>query len=178
LLVTGTDEARRALFQATALGRGVPEGRVLYPGEQRVLFLPERPYIPPATLRELLVRSGHDRDFSDQQIEALLAELGIGSAIKRVGGLDREGDFSHVLSLGEQQLLALARVVFARPAFVVLHNPATTLAPEQLELALARLERENITYLTLGGTDAPLDRYDAVLEIHAGGTWGFRGSPA
>jgi len=174
LLVTGTDEARRALFQATALGRGVPEGRVLYPGEQRVLFLPERPYIPPATLRELIVRSGHEHDFSDGQLEELLRELGLGSALKRVGGLDLEGDFSHVLALGEQQLLALARVVFAQPAFVVLHNPATTLAPEQLEAGLARLDRANITYLTLGGTDAPPERYDAVLEIHAGGTWGFR----
>lgn len=174
LLVTGTDEARRALFRATALGRNAPEGRVLYPGGQRVLFLPERPYVPPATLRELTVRTGHEQDVGDAEIIAVLRDLGLEPALKRVGGLDVEGDFSHMLSLGEQQLLALARVMLTRPAFAVLHNPGTTLAPEQLALALARLSERSITYLTLGGTETVPSAYDAVLELHAGGSWGFR----
>jgi putative ATP-binding cassette transporter len=104
----------------------------------------------------------------------VLRGLGLEAALKRVGGLDVEGDYSHVLSLGEQQLLAVARVVLARPAFVVLHNPGSTLAPEQLELALARLTDASITYLTLGGVDGPPGAYDAVLELHAGGAWGVR----
>jgi vitamin B12/bleomycin/antimicrobial peptide transport system ATP-binding/permease protein len=174
LLVTGTDEARRALFRTTALGRNAPEGRVTYPAGQRVLFLPERPYVPPATLRELTVRTGHELDVSDAEIIAVLRDLGLEPALKRVGGLDVEGDFGHVLSLGEQQLLAIARVVLTRPAFAVLHNPGSTLAPEQLALALARLTEASITYLTLGGTDAVPSSYDAVLELHAGGGWGFR----
>lgn len=176
LLVTGTDEARRALFRATALGRGLMEGRVVYSGLQRVLFVPERPYVPPATLRELIVRTGQEHAVRDEEIAAVLDELGLGHALRRVGGLDVEGDFSHVLSLGEQQLLTLARVVLARQAFVVLHNPATTLAPEQLALALARLSEAGITYLTFG-TDGPPGAYDAVLELHAGGAWDFRREP-
>lgn len=172
LLITGTEEARRALFRATALGRDAPDGRVVYPGAQRVLFLPERPYIPPATLRELIVRAGQEHTLPDDQVAAVLAELGLEPALRRVGGLDVEGDFSHVLSLGEQQLLAVARVVLAAPAFVVLHNPSTTLAPEQLARALAQLTECSITYLTLGAAEAPPTAYDAVLELHAGGSWG------
>jgi putative ATP-binding cassette transporter len=178
LLVTGTDEARRALFRATALGRDKPGGRVVYPSSQRILFLPERPYLPPAKLRELVVRSGREHEIHDENIETVLRDLGLGPALRRVGGLDIEGDFSHVLSLAEQQLLAVARVVLARPAFVVLHNPGTTLAPEQLSLALARFSEASITYLTLGGTDGPPGSYDAVLELHAGGAWGFRSGSA
>jgi putative ATP-binding cassette transporter len=175
LLVTGTEEARRVLFRATALGPSAADsGRVLSPGPQRVLFLPERPYVPPSTLRELIVRSGQARTIHDREITSVLRELELETALSRVGGLDVERDFSHVLSLGEQQLLGVARVILALPAFVVLHNPGTTLAPEQLELALARLSEAAITYLTLGGLDVPLDAYDAVLELHAGGAWGFR----
>jgi putative ATP-binding cassette transporter len=174
ILVTGTDEARRALFRATALAWDTSEGRILYPGSQRVLFVPERPYVPPATLRDLIVRTGHEHDVHDREIEAVLTDLGLESMLKRAGGLDVEGDWSHLLSLGEQQLLAVARVVLATPAFAVLHNPATTLAPEQLALALARLSEASITYLILGGTDGPPSAYDAVLELHAGGAWGFR----
>src|SRR5690606_5885488 len=62
------------------------------------------------------------------------------------------------------QLLTLARVVLARPAFAVLHNPGTTLAPEQLTRAMARLSEANITYLTFG-TEGPPGVYDAVLEL-------------
>ena len=147
---------------------------MLFPGPERVLFLPERPYVPPSTLRELIVRTGQERAVHDQAIASVLADLELEAALRRVGGLDIERDFSHLLSLGEQQLLGVARVILAAPAFVVLHNPGTTLAPEQLELALARLNDASITYLTLGGLDVPLDAYDAVLELHAGGAWGFR----
>jgi putative ATP-binding cassette transporter len=173
LLVTGTDEARRALFRATALGHELSEGRIRYPGLQRVLCLPERPYVPPATLRELVARVGQEHAVHDEEIRSVLGDLGLEPALKRVGGLDVEGDFSHVLSLGEQQLLAIARALLACPAFVVLQSPSTTLAPEQLALALERFSRASITYLTLGG-GSPVGTYDAVLELHAGGLWGFR----
>jgi len=175
LLVTGTEEARRALFRATALGPNESgSGHVRSPGAERVLFLPERPYVPPSTLRELIVRGGGERAIHDHAIAGVLRELELETALSRVGGLDVERDFSHVLSLGEQQLLGVARVILARPAFVILHNPGTTMAPEQLELALARLNEAAITYLTLGSLDVQLDAYDAVLELHAGGAWGFR----
>jgi vitamin B12/bleomycin/antimicrobial peptide transport system ATP-binding/permease protein len=174
LLVTGTAEARLALFRAAALGRDTPAGRVIHPGAERVLFLPERPYVPPATLRELTVRSGHERDVSDSEIIALLRELGLGHALERVGGLDVQGDFGHILSLGEQQLLAVARVVLAAPAFVVLQNPGATLAPEQLAQALTQLSRAHVTYLTLGALDTPPGAYDTILEIHADGAWDLR----
>lgn len=173
LLVAGTDEARRALFRATALGRDVPEGRIVRPAPERILCLPERPHVPPGTVRELLVRTGHEHLVRDEAIHAVLDDLGLEPALRRVGGLQVEGDWGHSLSLGEQQLLAFARVLLAVPAFAVIQSPGTTLAPEQLSRALRLLSEANITYLVFGGIDVP-GAYDAVLELHAGGTWGFR----
>ncbi len=175
LLVTGTDEARRALFRATALGRDTPHGRIIRPGSQRILFLPERPYVPPGTLRDLLLR-GDEPDHAEARALSVLGVLGLEAALKRVGGLGVERDWSHVLSLGEQQLLAVARVLLAAPAFAVLQSPGTTLAPEQLARALSLLSEASITYLTFGGASAPVGAYDAVLEIHASGTWSLRRS--
>lgn len=174
LLVTGTDEARRALFRATALGRDEPQGRILRPGFERILFLPERPHVPPGTLRELLVRAGREHDVSEEQLQAVLRELGLQSAVARVGGLEVEGDWGHSLSLSEQQLLAVARVLLAAPAFAVLQSPGSSLAPEQLARALALLSAASITYLCFGGASVGSGEYDAVLELHAGGTWSFR----
>jgi vitamin B12/bleomycin/antimicrobial peptide transport system ATP-binding/permease protein len=176
LLITGTAEARRALFRATALGLAAPEGRIWRPSAERVLFLPERPYVPPGTLRELIVRSGQEQDTSDERVLGVLGDLGLEPALQRLGGLDVEGDWGHVLSLGEQQLVAMARALLASPAFIVLQNPGTSLAPEQLGRALALLSAASITYVAFGGSSAPSNAYDAVLELHAGGTWSFRRS--
>jgi putative ATP-binding cassette transporter len=171
LLVIGTDEARRALFRATALGRDVAEGLVVRPGPEKILFLPERPHVPPGTVRDLLVSDGYEHRVSDESIHEVIRELGLGPALKRVGGLDIEGDWGHSLSLGEQQLFALARVLLATPAFSMIQNPNTTVAPEQLAQALRLFTQASITYVTFGAAPASPDLYDAVLELHADGSW-------
>jgi putative ATP-binding cassette transporter len=101
----------------------------------------------------------------------VLDDLGLELALRRVGGLDVEGDWGHRLSLGEQQLLAFARVLLAAPAFVVIQSPGTTLAPEQLARALRLLSEAGITYVTFGAVATSPELYDAVLELHADGTW-------
>jgi putative ATP-binding cassette transporter len=174
VLVTGTDEARRALFRETALGGEAVRGRIIRPPAERILFLPERPHVPPGTLRELLGGTGHESLIDGAAIDAVLSELGLTQAVKRVGGLDCEGEWGHSLSLGEQQLLAFARALLAAPAFVVTQSPSTTLAPEQLARALGLLSEASISYVTFGGMVAPEGAYDAVLELHANGSWGFR----
>jgi putative ATP-binding cassette transporter len=175
VLVTGTDEARRALFRATALVRDLRQGRIVRPDPGQISFLPERPHVPPGTLRELLARTSREHDVAEPQLERVLAELGLTGALARVGGLDVEGDWGHSLSLGEQQLFGLARIYLARPAFAVLQSPATTLAPEQLAHALALLSEAGVTYLVFGGNAVPA-AYDAVLELHAGGRWSLQRS--
>ena len=174
LVIAGNDETRRALFRAMALGRDAPEGRILLPGQERTLFLPERPHVPPGTWRDLLLSVGREHEVDDQRIEQVLRELGLESTLKRSGGLDVEGDWGHSLSLGEQQLLTLAAVVLAAPAFAVLQSPSTTLAPEQLARALDALSNASITYLVLGGATFPAGAYEAVLEIHGDASWSYR----
>jgi vitamin B12/bleomycin/antimicrobial peptide transport system ATP-binding/permease protein len=171
LLVTGTDQARLALFRATALLWDAMEGRIVRPASDRVLFLPERPYVPLGTLRELIVRTGREREVHDEEIRTLLRDLDLEPTLERMGGLDVDGDWDDVLSLGEQQLLAVARIVLAAPAFALLHSPGTTLAPEQLARALRVLSDASITYVVFGGAEGPLDAFDAVLELRASGAW-------
>jgi putative ATP-binding cassette transporter len=177
VLVTGTDEARRALFHATSRGHAL-EGRIVGAGVERTLFVPERPYVPAGTLRELLVRVRRGREISDEQIYRVLQKLDLEATLRRLGGLDVERDWTQVLSLGEQQLLALARVALDTPAFVFLQSPGSTLAPEQLTRALTLLTEYSVTYVALGSADVADSWYDAVLELHAGGAWSFGTRPA
>ncbi|QXP82640.1 ABC transporter ATP-binding protein/permease [Methylococcus sp. Mc7] len=171
VFVRGPNEAAKgALLRATAGIWEKGEGRIVRPGLKQIFFLPERPYLPPCSLRELLMRTGQKLDLSEDEVLSTLRRLNLEPVVARVGGLDVEQDWPGILSLGEQQLLAIARLLLASPRFVFLERPSTALRAEQVKNVLRMLSENSITYLTLGG-DEPLDFYDAVLELEEGGRW-------
>jgi putative ATP-binding cassette transporter len=176
--VVGPDEeARVALFRATAGlsaaggGRG---GRVTLPGFDQVMFMSERPYLPPVPLRDLLLRTGREADVGDDQILATLRDLGADAIVKRAGGLDREQDWAALLSVSEQHLLTFARVLLAAPQFAIFDRVAQGIGPAARGKALQTLTERSITYVTL--TDHVYDArlYDAVLDLPGDGTWSWQ----
>jgi len=104
----------------------------------------------------------------------LLHGLGLESALERMGGLDVERDWDDALSLGEQQLLSVARVLLAAPRFAFLERPRMAFGPEQVDRILSLLSERAITYLTLGDGGDRLDGYDAVLELADDGGWSWK----
>jgi putative ATP-binding cassette transporter len=171
LLVVGPNEdARIALFRATAGIWPAGVGRVVRPPLDDIVFLPQRPYLPLGTLRDLLVGNG-GRVISDDQIAAILRDLGLGSIQIRAGGLDTEHDWPAILSVGEQQLLALTRLIIARPAFIFLDRVTTSLKPAQVREALRRLNEKAVSYITFAEDVESVELYDAVLEINSDGAW-------
>jgi hypothetical protein len=97
-------------------------GRIRLPESEQIMFVAERPYLPPGTLREALLRTGREIDPPDERILEVLASLGLAPVIERVGGLDVERDWDDLLALGEQQRVVIARLVLAEPRFGVLHR--------------------------------------------------------
>ena len=81
----------------------------------------------------MLVHPEVESETSDDRIVRVLYELGLEQVINQAGGLDGEQNWEKVLSLGEQQLLALANVLLAAPRFVLLDRVDLTLGPEQLK---------------------------------------------
>jgi ABC-type uncharacterized transport system, permease and ATPase components len=172
VLISGPNEtAKVALFRATAGIWDTGEGRIIRPGPDQILFLPERPYLPPGTLRESLLRTGQEFVISDDRILTTLRALDLEPVLMRAGGLDVEQDWDNILSLGEQQLLAFARLLLAAPRFAFLDRVSTALSPRQVDQILKMFSENSITYLTVGDTDDRLDNYDAVLELAGDGGW-------
>ena len=172
VLIRSADEsAKQALFRATADLWEHGEGRILHPGHDDLLFLPERPYLPPGTLRDGLLRTEQRVPADDARIGQTLHDLGLDAALKRAGGLDREQNWSDLLSLTEQQLLAFSRVVLATPEFAFLDHPSRALNPEQVGDLLRKLRGHMITYLTLGDAEEDEGSYDLVVDIAGDGTW-------
>ncbi len=177
LLVTGPNEAARvSLFRATAGLWHEGEGKVTRPPLDEVLFLPQRPELPPVTLRELLIEPG--REVPDDRILAALRAAGLGPVAERAGGLDVERDWRSFVSLGDQQLLVLTRVVLAGPRFAFLDRVDTTLGPDQVRQALQRLTQNSITPIHLADAAPSAEQYDAVLEIDGDGSWAWEWTDA
>ena len=172
ILVAGPSEsAGVALFRATAgaLVRG--EGRIVRPTGKGVRFLPQRPYLPPATLREILAHAQSDRLGSDDQRAQLVRELGLGEVLTQAGGLDAEFDSGTRLSLREQQLLACARALLGRPRYVYLDRIEAALGPDEADRIQRMLIERSVGCVHLAADGAKRELYDAVLSFTEEGAW-------
>ena len=174
VLVTGPNEAARvALFRATAGIWSRGEGRIVRPPLDAISFLPQQPYLTPGTLRHLLVQTGREQDISDERILATVRDSELEFLVERVGGLDVERDWPTILSLGERQQLAIARLILARPSFAMLDRVSTALGSARLTQSLQRLTENSIAYMNFDEAVMSVDLYDAVLNIDANATWNW-----
>lgn len=171
-LFTGTeDEPKVALFRATAGVWDCGEGTIIRPGLDDILFLPERPYLPPGPLRDVLVRADLESVTKDSAILSVLHNLGLADTVARVGGLDAEKDWDDAFSIGEQHMLTVARIFIARPAFVFLDRPGSSLPKSQISAILDMLTARNIGVVVLARNGEARLRYDSCLEIKPNGKW-------
>lgn len=175
VLISGSNETgKAALFRATAGLWTSGKGRILCPAANSISFLAQRPYLPPGTLREVLVPATLEHSISDGRINGLLQELECEAVLVRAGGLDIEQDWGTLLSLGEQQLLAFIHTLLAAPRFVFLDRAGTVLNPGQVHKILKILSKNSISYINIGETNYERDLYDAILEIDELGRWCWR----
>jgi putative ATP-binding cassette transporter len=188
ILVRGQDETARAgLFYATAGLWDAGEGSISRPRLDRVQFLTEVPYLPPGTLRELLMLPWPEGDLSretglaniqvpEESILEILCTLKIDSIVARFGGLDKRQHWENALPLGDQQLLVVSRVLLAKPAFAFLDRPSTTLSPEQIDLVSGLFRERSISYVIFEDEERAVnpESYDAVLELKDEGAWDYK----
>jgi putative ATP-binding cassette transporter len=139
-----------------------------------LLFLPQRPYLPPGTLRELLTGAGRESVMPDEEVLTLLHDRGLGPVLQRAGGLDAERDWLSELSLEEQQLLALTRLSLASPCFAFLDRPGSVVGSHKLGQALKQLSANSISYVMLGRATDANGVFDAVLDIQDDGRWEWK----
>src|SRR4029079_5319996 len=81
------------------------------------------------SLRDQLLYPGNKKDVPDKDFQKALEAVNLPNLIERCGGLDVEADWGKILSLGEQQRLALARVLLAERPYVILDEATSALDP-------------------------------------------------
>jgi len=174
LLVNGPNvAARHALFHLFAGDWERGSGALVTPDAGRLMLLPERPYLPTGTLRQILRVEGGDFRVNDLRTRQALRLLDLDEVVARVGGVDVVRDWGEVLSLAEQQLFSCVRAIAANPDFIVFDRPGTTLKNPELEDVLTAFRKMGQGSVTLSGTGEAVELFDALLTIQMDGTWTY-----
>jgi putative ATP-binding cassette transporter len=146
VLITGPSGAGKStLFRALAGIWPYWKGRVRLPKGARLLFLPQKPYLPIGTLKHAAAYPEDPAKFSGEQARSALDAVGLGHLAAE---LERADNWAQVLSGGEQQRLAFARALLTKPDWLFL-DEATASLPEEAQDALYRLLKERLPKTTL-----------------------------
>ena len=146
-------------------------GTILRPRPQDMLFLPQQPYMLLGTLRSQLLYPHRERSIPDARLLEVLEQVNLPDLARRFGGLDVEIDWGKVLSVGEQQRLAFARILLGKPRFAILDEATSALDPSN-EAALYELLRDTkTTLISVAHRSAVLKYHTQVLELTGDCAW-------
>ena len=145
-LISGPSGAGKStLFRAIAGIWPFGRGDVRLPRDGRVLFLPQKPYLPIGTLREVVSYPTPLSGVSDAALRQTLEAVGLPEL---AGRLDEATHWALALSPGEQQRIAFARALVQKPEWLFL-DEATSALDEETEARLYALLRERLPGTTV-----------------------------
>jgi putative ATP-binding cassette transporter len=172
LLVVGPSGCGKTSFLRMVSGLWPPAaGQVQRPGAGELLFIPQKPYMLLGSLREQLAYPLPSDRFSDDQLRHVLQQVRLPDLVQRYPDLDIKQDWPRLLSLGEQQRLAFARLLLNGPRFVVLDEATSALDVSTERHLYDLLSEREIAFVSVGHRPTLTAFHDTVLELDGTGGW-------
>ena len=172
LLVMGESGSGKSSLLRTIAGLWQSgSGAIDRPAHNRLIFLPQKPYMVPGNLRAQLMYPLGEDDANDDAITAVLEQVNLHDIFARVGGdLDKVVDWTNVLSLGEQQRVAFARLFLKKPAIAFLDEATSALDEENERFLYEKLRASGIAFVSVGHRSTLNEFHDTLLLLKNDGT--------
>jgi putative ATP-binding cassette transporter len=164
LIIGGSGSGKSTLVRALRGLWTYGSGKIELP--QNIFYVPQRPYMPIATLKEAMLYPALSSEMkgNDKKLSELLDFFGLGYLFKH---LDECKDWSTILSLGEQQRVSFIRILINKPKWIVMDEPTSSLNKLLEELAFEKMIKEikDVTVVTVGHSDTLKKFHKKVVDI-------------
>ncbi|MEK6259965.1 MAG: ABC transporter ATP-binding protein/permease [Planctomycetota bacterium] len=171
LIVGASGGGKSSLLRAIAGLWDAGSGKIVRPPLQDMFFLPQRPYMIIGTLRGQLLYPSDKRDVTDDELHDVLKAVNLPDLVERCGGFEIEADWGKILSLGEQQRVAFARVLLAKPRYVILDEATSALDSQNEESLYQQLHDSDATLISVSHRLNIVKYHRHVLELGGDGSW-------
>ncbi len=172
LVITGASgSGKTTLLRSLAQLWPYASGTLRHPGaDNDTMFISQLPYVPLGNLRDVVSYPSSAGEFSDEGLREMLVKVMLPHLVDR---LDEHQDWAKVLSPGEQQRIAFARVLLTRPRAVFL-DEATSALDAGLQLAMYRLLRSELPetiVVSVSHRDDVETHHERRLQLFGDGRW-------
>ncbi len=171
LIVGPSGGGKSSVLRAIAGLWNTGKGKILRPKPEDMFFLPQKPYMVSGTLRQQLLYPSLEGNVPDAELLEALDTVNLPHLVERAGGLDAELDWGKILSTGEQQRLAMARVLLAKPQYVILDEATSALDLHNEEKLYDKLRQQSMTLISVCHRPSILKYHEQVLELLGEGEW-------
>ncbi len=168
LLVRGSSGCGKSSLLRAIVGLwDAGTGTILRPPLDRMLFLPQKPYMVLGTLRDQLLYPNMDLKIDDLQLQQALIQVNLPDLAQRHSGFDSEQNWAEVLSLGEQQRLIFARLLINKPSYAILDEATSALDAQNEQHLYQQLQASGMTFLSVGHRESLSNYHHSILELTA-----------
>ena len=172
LLVVGPSGCGKTSFLRLVSGLWpAAAGHVERPPLGDLMFIPQKPYMLLGSLKEQLCYPLPTDRFSDEQLRHVLEQVRLSQLVSRYPDLEIKQDWPRLLSLGEQQRLAFARLLLNSPCFVVLDEATSALDVATESHLYSLLSERDMAFVSVGHRPTLTAFHDTVLELDGSGAW-------
>lgn len=167
LIMGESGSGKSTLFRAIAGIWPWGEGAIRVPEDESMMFMPQRPYLPLGTLAAALCYPGPPDAFTRAELRDALRRCRLAGLLDR---LEEEARWDRVLSLGEQQRLAFARLLLHRPRWIFMDEATSALdeASQTAMFDLLEAELPGAALLSIGHRPGLAAHHDRVLTLVPG----------
>ncbi|OEC35381.1 putative ATP-binding cassette transporter [Pseudomonas cuatrocienegasensis] len=171
VIIGQTGVGKSSLLRALAGLWTRGHGQIEMPSIEHLMFIPQRPYMILSDLRSQLLYPRIDDQVDDDRLYRAFASLGQADFIDQHDGLDSIKDWRRTLSLGEQQLVAFARIVLRQPRYLFLDEATSALDIQSEQRVYQCLSELGITFISVGHRESILPFHRQTLQLLAEGHW-------